>query len=107
MEICLGWARDYPQGTIILLGIATKGVLRKYSDYAVTCHRSLPVAHYSLPSGRNEGIATYCSDRMEKLIKAIDAGDSDGVKIIVRDENLIHRINELYNGHAPLHHACS
>ena len=45
---------------------------------------------------------------MEKLVAAIEAGDSDGVKRIVQDENLIHRINTEtgYRGMTPLHHAC-
>ena len=45
---------------------------------------------------------------MEKLVAAIEAGDSDGVKRIVRNENLIHHINTVidYEGMTPLHHAC-
>ena len=39
---------------------------------------------------------TYCSDGMEQqLFAATEAGDLDGVKSIMRDENLIHRINTI------------
>ena len=52
---------------------------------------------------------TYFSDGMEKLIAAIEASDSDGVKRIVQDENLIHRINTGtgFDLMTPLHHACA
>ena len=45
---------------------------------------------------------------MEELLDAIEAGDLDAAKRLVRDKNLIRRIN---NGtgsddRTPLHHAC-
>ena len=64
--------------------------------------------HYSAVVGEKGGY-TYCSTGMEKLLASIKAGNSDGVKRIVRDENLIHRINNVTDGEGmtPLHHACS
>ena len=55
-----------------------------------------------------KGRYTYCSDVMEQLVAAIEAGDSDGVKRILRHENLIHRIDAVADdeGVTPLHHAC-
>ena len=52
---------------------------------------------------------TYCSHGMEKqLLAAIEAGDFDGVKRIVGDENLIHRINTITGSYrmTPLHYVC-
>ena len=56
-----------------------------------------------------KGRYTYCSDGMDQLVSAIEAGDLDGVKRVVRDENLIHRINTVtdYCRMTPLHRACS
>ena len=64
---------------------------------------------------KNEGIATlYCSAGMEKqLLDAVKAGNLDDLKRIVRDANLIHRINSIIDNRfphydwTPLHHACS
>ena len=47
----------------------------------------------------------------QQLLDAIKDGDLEGVKLIMRDENLIHRINTITNNQypygKPLHLACS
>ena len=46
----------------------------------------------------------------QQLLDAIKDGDFEGVKVIMRDENLIHRINTItdnpYPYLKPLHLAC-
>ena len=49
----------------------------------------------------------------EQLLAACESGDLGAVERIVRDENLIERINSItdersrYRGWTPLHHACA